>query len=119
MSGSLQDIPTAITETLSLLAEQRHRMEQAVAEKPGYNAKMQKPLSELANALRALSSEARQWANQVAENMASATPEQKTEVALAWLTQLPVGARVAAYTELARLEAASFERLALEFRHGT
>lgn len=115
MSASLQDIPEEITATLALLSEQRRRMEDETVSKTGYNSKLQKPLSELANALRALSSEARQWANQVEATMKSATPEQKTEVALTWLAELPVGSRTEAYKKLASLEASNFEKLPLVY----
>lgn len=115
MSASIQDIPEEITALLGLLREQRIRMEQESAKGIKEAVKLQRPLGELANALRALSSEARQWARQVAETMESATPAQKTEVALAWLAGLPVGTRTAAYRTLADMESKSFERLKLSY----
>lgn len=115
MSASMQDIPEEITATLALLSEARRRMERQLSDKPGYDAKLQKPLSELANALRALSSEARQWANQTEATMASATPEQKTAVAIAWLVYLPTGARTEAYRTLALAERKTFEKLPLVY----
>ncbi len=113
MSSSIQDVPEELVALLGSLREQRLRLDESIAANPKGAAKLTKSLSELANALRALSAESRQWSNQVAESMKNASPAQKTEVALLWLSGLPVGSRTAAYKQLVDIEEKSFERLPL------
>ncbi len=104
------DIPGQIQETLATVDELRRRLDTAMIETRGSrpNAQTNKfstQAAALAQAVKALSTEARLWAAQAAERAGNASAERKTAVCIKWLTQLPVGIRSEAYKALEQAEA--------------
>lgn len=113
--ADITDIPEELAATLGFVQELRRRLEEEATSKPGFNSKFQKPLADLTIALKSLSTEARQWTSETAERCAVATPEQKSDAAIAWLSSLPVGARMEAYRSLAMAESTNFDKLPLSY----
>ena len=112
-SQDLLDVPDAIAQALSLANELRTRLETNMSSGRGYDSKHATALTALSGTLKALSTEARLWANTINEIGKNATPEQRTAASVAHLTSLPVGARAAAYRALCEHEAHTPQRLAL------
>lgn len=109
--ADLLEVADEITEALALVRENRVRLEQdmnapaAKAAKGAFSAKHAAAAGSLAQALKALSTEARLWAEVIAKVGTNATPEQRTAAALEHLLGLPSGARAQAYEKLVTREA--------------
>lgn len=102
--ADLLEVPTEVNEALQLVRENRARLESEMATKPGFNAKHADAAGKLAQAVKALSTEARLWANELTERAGRATPEQRTAAAIEHLVSLPQGTRLAAYRKLVERE---------------
>lgn len=105
VAADLLEVPAEVSDSLALVREQRIRLEAVCAAKPGFDAKHADSAGKLAQAVKALSTEARLWATQLAERAARATPEQRSAAALQHLLSLPAGPRLAAYRQLVEREA--------------
>lgn len=114
MADTLLEVPSEVNEALALVRENRTRLEDAMTRKPGFDAKHADAAGKLAQAVKALSTEARLWAGQLQERASKATPEQRTQAALQHLLALPQGPRADAYRQLVERESAHVAALPLE-----
>ncbi len=116
MAVDLLEVPTEVNEALQLVRENRMRLEAVMAAKVGFDPKHASAAGQLAQAVKALSTEARLWADQLTERASKATPEQRTQAAIQHLAQLPQGTRAAAYRQLCEREAACVQPMKLELK---
>lgn len=116
MAADLLEVPAEVNDALALVRENRARLEEAMTRKPGFDSKHADAAGKLAQAVKALSTEARLWAGQLQERASKATPEQRTAAALQHLLALPQGPRADAYRQLAERERAHVAALGLELK---
>lgn len=114
MAQDLLEVPTEVNEALALVRENRARLETEMAAKIAFSQKHSDAAGKLAQAVKALSTEARLWANELTERAGRATPEQRTQAAIQHLAGLPDGVRLDAYRRLAELEGRSIRPVKLE-----
>ncbi len=107
MSSDLLEVPSEVNEALALVRENRVRLEATMGASNKFDSKHSAAAGALAQAVKALSTEARLWAAQLTEKAGRATPEQRTQAALQHLAALPDGTRLGAYRRLVELEAAN------------
>jgi hypothetical protein len=116
MASDLLEVPTEVNEALQLVRENRARLETEMASKVGFNSKHADAAGKLAQAVKALSTEARLWAQELTERAGRATPEQRTQAAVQHLASLPQGTRLAAYRQLVEREQLAVQPLGLELK---
>lgn len=114
--SDLLEVPSEVNDALQVVRENRTRLEEAMAKKVGFDQKHSSAAAQLAQAVKALSTEARLWADQLTERAGKATPEQRTAAAIQHLTALPQGPRAAAYRELVEREQRAVQALKLEIK---
>jgi hypothetical protein len=114
MAQDLLEVPTEVNEALQLVRENRARLETEMASKMGFNAKHADAAGKLAQAVKALSTEARLWAQELTERAGRATPEMRTQAAVAHLAGLPQGVRLGAYRQLVEREERNVQPIKLE-----
>lgn len=112
-SPDLLEVPAELNEALATVRENRVRLEKAMEGKLSFDAKHAAAAGSLASAVKALSTEARLWAAQLAETAGRATPEQRTAAALQHLAALPDGTRLDAYRRLVEREAGNMRPIEL------
>lgn len=115
-AADLTDVPAEVNEALALVRENRARLEAEMAQAVKFNAKHSDAAGKLAQAVKALSTEARLWAQELTERAGRATPEQRTQAALTHLASLPQGTRLAAYRQLVEREERAAQPLGLELK---
>lgn len=120
-ADSILEVPGEVNEALALVRENRVRLEKAMAtpdKRTGlaFNKAHAEAAGKLAQAVKALSTEARLWAQDVTERAGRATPEQRTQAALEHLSRLPQGTRLAAYRQLVDREAQAVQPLGIELK---
>lgn len=116
MADNLLEVPSEVNEALALVRENRVRLESLMTADVKFSAKHSDAAAKLAQAVKALSTEARLWAGQLQERASKATPEQRSAAAIQHLSGLPQGPRAAAYRELIRAEGHNVQRLPLEMK---
>jgi hypothetical protein len=118
MANDLLEVPTEVNEALALVRENRMRLESAMNNQDGtrFNSKHADAAGKLAQAVKALSTEARLWAQELTERAGRATPEQRTAAAVAHLGALPQGVRADAYRQLVEREQRNVQPLQLELK---
>lgn len=114
MAQDLLEVPTEVNEALQLVRENRARLEAEMASKVGFNTKHADAAGKLAQAVKALSTEARLWAQELTERAGRATPEQRTAAAIQHLATLPQGTRLAAYRQLVEREERNVQPIELK-----
>lgn len=107
MATDLLEVPSEVNEALQLVRENRTRLEDAMVRKPGFDKAHADAAGKLALAVKALSTEARLWADQLTERASRATPEQRTAAAIQHLAGLPEGTRLGAYRQLVDRESSN------------
>lgn len=114
--SDLLEVPSEVNDALALVRENRSRLEDAMTKKPGFDGKHADAAGKLAQAVKALSTEARLWADQLTERASRATPEQRTAAALQHLLGLPDGPRLDAYRQLSTRESANVRPVKLSLK---
>lgn len=104
MAHDLLEVPTEVNDALQLVRENRSRLETAMQADIKFSSKHADAAGKLAQAVKALSTEARLWATELTERAGRATPEQRTQAAIQHLVSLPQGVRLDAYRQLAERE---------------
>lgn len=109
-------VPAQITEALVALRTNQDRLTAAMkAFGNKFNANHARSASQMATALKTLSSEARQWADMLKQSAVNASQEERTAACVRYIGSLPVAYRAAAYTALAAAEAAGTTPLPLQY----
>lgn len=111
----LYSMPGHIQSAIAMVEDCRRRLEIAINATGKFNAAQSRQAAVLAQAVKALSSEARLWANQLREHSAKATQAERIAAATKYLADLPVGPRSDAYAALCELERTRPQPLALSF----
>lgn len=115
MATDLLEVADEITEALALVRENRVRLEAVMSAKAGkgFDPSHASAAHGLSQSIKALSTEARLWADVIRKLGEAATPEQRTAAALEHVLNLPTGQRAAAYAELVTREAYALQPLPL------
>jgi hypothetical protein len=116
MAQDLLEVPTEVNEALQLVRENRARLEALMLEDRKFSSKHADAAGKLALAVKALSAEARLWAQELTERAGRATPEQRTQAAVQHLVGLPQGVRAGAYRQLIEREKSHIQPLQLELK---
>ena len=115
MSTDLYSMPGHIQSAIDMVESVRVRLAQAMVTAPRYSPAQAKAAGVLAQAVKALSSEARLWANQLREHAATASLDERTAAAVRFLIELPPGPRDVAYRALSEAEATAVNPLQLAY----
>lgn len=111
--ADILDMPQEINAALEVLRENRIRLETLMVEQPKYSAKHSTAAANLASSVKALSAEARLWAEQLTARAARATADQRTAACIRHLTKLPQGPRLQAYRALCEAEGRAMQPVKL------
>jgi hypothetical protein len=114
--ADLLEVPTEVNDALALVRENRARLEKAMEADVKFSSKHSDAAGKLAQAVKALSTEARLWANELTERAGRATPEERTAAAVKHLAGLPQGVRAGAYRQLVEAESHALQPLGLELK---